>query len=126
MTIEVTYVATQVFLKLSLGFLYMRLALERWHKAAIWSGMIFSTISGIAYILLCIFQCGSPGNMFVKLLLHKCLAKRTAVILLYAQAGTITLTDWMFAIFPISLLYKSGLNRRTKVSVCLILVLGAR
>ena len=56
---------------------------------------------------------------------RKCVPASAQLGLLYEQAAVTTFTDFVLAAIPVPLLYHAKMNMRAKVSVGLILGLGA-
>ncbi|KAL2357039.1 hypothetical protein BJ546DRAFT_837614, partial [Cryomyces antarcticus] len=119
------YVASTVILKISLGIYFLRIAIKKWQIYTIYSLMTISTLYGIIYFLVAIFQCGLP-SLFLQHQLHKqCINPQTLLGLGYTHAVISTITDWTFAILPIFVLWNTNMDIRSKVSVAIILTLGA-
>jgi len=121
---ESIYVVVHIFLKLSLGFLYLRLAFERWHRNLIRVAMGVVTLLGVMFLLIIVFQCGVPHNYLERSLNGKCMPAKATLGLTWAHAISTTVADWSFALFPFSLLYSSELNRKTKGAAFFILLIG--
>lgn len=58
------------------------------------------------------------------MLMKKCIPKHIQVDLAYEQAAVTTFTDLVFAVLPFPLLWDTTLDRRSKLSVAFVLLLG--
>lgn len=67
----------------------------------------------------------SAFDLFQKEGRGECLTREQVLAVAYTQGAISTLTDWIFAILPITLVNKSRLEMREKVVVVLIIAMGA-
>ncbi|KAF2396458.1 hypothetical protein EJ06DRAFT_240883 [Trichodelitschia bisporula] len=122
---ETFYLTTILFLKLSLGFFFLRVAIKKWQRRTIITTMTVSTIIHFYHIFFVIFMCGDPRNYLQNRLNHKCVGRNVEVALAYEQAAVTTATDWIFALLPIPMLWNTSMDLRSKLSVGFVLSLGA-
>jgi hypothetical protein len=122
---EVFYLTTILFLKLSLGLFFLRVVIKKWLRKIIYATMALSTAINIYHCFFVLFSCGNPSLYLENTLHRKCVRKSVEVGLAYEQATITTVTDWVFALMPIPLLWNATMDRRSKISVGLILSLGA-
>ncbi|EFQ85796.1 hypothetical protein PTT_19153 [Pyrenophora teres f. teres 0-1] len=124
---ECFYCAAIIPIKLSISFMLIRIASRR--KLFVYSlytvSALFVTMNLIA-LLYIIFQCApvsyawdtsTPGG--------KCNPAQTLADIYYATTAVNIATDWFCALLPIPLLWNVQLNRNSKISVGVILGLGA-
>jgi hypothetical protein len=85
------------------------------------------TVWSIAEGLVMVFQCDPISNFWTRFLGEpgKCIAGTIIEDLSICHAAMITFSDWTLGILPIFLVWNLNMNFRTKVSVALILGLGA-
>lgn len=79
-----------------------------------------------AYFFFLLFQC-HPIQFFWTQFYNdngSCLSKDSLANVTYAHAAISAVTDWAFGLLPISFVWNMKMNRRTKLSVVLILSLG--
>ncbi|KAI9660556.1 MAG: hypothetical protein M1821_009908 [Bathelium mastoideum] len=87
--------------------------------------MAISTTYGIAYFFFALFQCGNPSQILENKLAGRCQSATIQLGMGYTHAAVQALADWAFAILPVFIIWSANMDRRTKVSVGLILMLGA-
>ena len=121
---EATYLQTVLWLKLSLGFFFLRIVNQKWQKHFCYGIMIFSTLVNITDTFYVIFMCGDPHFFLKRYITGQCTSHKANLGVLFTHAGTTTLTDLMFAVLPIFVLWHVQMNRRKKLSVGFILGLG--
>lgn len=77
-------------------------------------------------MFIALFQCGNPAkfkeNLFVE---RQCLPTMFLFFSGYLYGGVNVLAEWTFVLIPISTLMESHVDRRTKLSVSIIMGLGA-
>ncbi|CAG5184112.1 uncharacterized protein ALTATR162_LOCUS10916 [Alternaria atra] len=124
---EVFYCAAIIPIKLSISFMLIRIASRR--KTYIYSLYAVSAmfiVMNLIALLYIIFQCApvsyawdtsTPGG--------KCNPAQTLADIYYATTAINIATDWFCALLPIPLLWNVQLNRNAKLSVGVILGLGA-
>ena len=98
---------------------------ERWQRWIVYGTAAVSTILNAGFLFVLIFQCGVPGNYLALDLAGKCLPPKVAVALTFLQAGVTTASDLIFATLPVFIVWKLHVNKRTKVTVYLIMSLAA-
>ncbi|USP74527.1 hypothetical protein yc1106_01801 [Curvularia clavata] len=124
---EVFYCSAIIPIKLSISFMLIRIASRRttyiYSLYAVSAMFIIMNLIALLYI---IFQCApvsyawdtsTPGG--------KCNAPQKLADIYYATTAINIATDWFCALLPIPLLWNVQLNRNAKLSVGVILGLGA-
>jgi len=125
---ETFYIVTMIFVKLSLGFFFLRIFFDRLHRRIVYTVMVMSTVFGAAYFFFIIFQCGTPiggATFWRRFIGHQCVGDSAVLGIGYTHAIITTLTDATCACLPIVFLRKSGLSLGKKFIVGGILVIGA-
>jgi hypothetical protein len=122
------YVLTMICLKISLSLFFLRVLLQQWERRIIYVVVTLSTLFGIGYFFVAVFQCGIYKDAFdfwTKLISNQCITPPQVLGVSYTYAVITTLTDCTFAILPIPMLRKSQLALKEKFIVGFILILGA-
>jgi hypothetical protein len=113
-------------LKISLGLFFLRVLTKRWQKILFHVIMVVSSAFGLFYILVSVFQCGNPAkladNFFAS---QKCLPPAIGLTSGYVYGVVNVLADWTFVLIPIVVLLDSEMDRRSKISVSIVMTLGA-
>ncbi|KAH7128816.1 hypothetical protein B0J11DRAFT_578987 [Dendryphion nanum] len=123
---EAAYLITVMVLKISLGIFFARIVIQRWQLLTIHCTVGINVVSSIASLFYVIFRCGSnPDNYVYQQLEWKCAPRVLDRFFAYQSAAVTTLTDCIFAILPIFILWNASMDRRSKISVGLILSLAA-
>lgn len=79
---------------------------------------------GIAYFFIVIFQCGNPAQLFQNEVEGKCIPFSIVLPLGYIQAVLNAVTDWIFTVVPIVILWRTKMSLADKVSASICLALG--
>ncbi|ORY13369.1 hypothetical protein BCR34DRAFT_267352 [Clohesyomyces aquaticus] len=124
---EVFYVLTTTSLKISLGLFFLRVLTKPWQKRIFQTLIWVSALYGIFYMFIAIFQCGLPGQVLSSILKGrlKCLPTKFLFATGYLYGIICVVADWTFVLIPIFILVESDMDRRSKISVSIIMVLGA-
>lgn len=125
---EIAYVANTTILKLSIGYFLLRVCVKKFQKVIIWTVISIVTAYSVFYFFMIIFQC-HPVSYFWNRFdgIHKgtCVGASVVSGCTYAHSALSVWADWTLALLPISLVWDLDMNPRTKVSVVIILALGA-
>lgn len=113
-----------IFLKISLMLFYKQFLWKDWQRRAIVIAGGCSIILSAIALFLSLFQCGTLKHIAYRQINGKCLRRNKFVPLLYLHGATGAVTDWAFALLPVSVLIKSSLKPHIKLSVCILLTLG--
>jgi uncharacterized membrane protein len=108
-----------------LGLFFLRVVVVKIQRRLIIATMIFSTVINFYHIVFAVFQCGNPRHFAERQMHNQCVSQRVAIALGYEQAVVATLTDVIFAVMPIPLLWNAKMDMRSKISVGFILSFGA-
>ncbi|KAF2996508.1 hypothetical protein E8E13_005873 [Curvularia kusanoi] len=123
---EVFYILTTTLLKISLGLFFLRVLTQRWQTLIFHSILAVSTIYGLFYTLTTVFVCGNPARLADSLSSdRKCLSRGFILSTGYIYGIINVVADWTFVLIPIAILLDSNINRRSKISVSIIMGLGA-
>jgi hypothetical protein len=123
---EVFYTLTTTTLKISLGLFFLRVLSKRWQIMLFHILLGVSAIYGLFYVLASIFACGDPAKIADTLLgSKKCLPVAFGLTTGYIYGAINVIADWTFVLIPITVLLDSKLDRRSKISVSMVMALGA-
>jgi hypothetical protein len=112
--------------KISLGLFYLRVLTKRWQKLLFYVLIGISTVYGLIYVLTIIFTCGNPAKIADAVFnAKKCLPAAVTLGTGYLYGALNVTADWIFVLIPITVLMDSSLDRRSKISVGIIMALGA-
>ena len=128
MIIETLYIATMIALKVSLAIFYLRIAVRTLHRVTIYVALAVNSAFGIAFFFFAVFQCGSHYTAIIYLLRFstgKCHPTNIVDALVFTHGALQTLTDLLFAILPVAILWDSMMKKSQKLAVYAILALGA-
>jgi len=123
---ELAYVLTTTVLKVAIGLFLLRIAVHRRHIQIIWVTIGVSVVFGIFFFFFILFQCNpistfwnptTPGE--------SCISPNGIAAATYAHSAVSAAADWTFGILPVFLLWDVKMNPQTKISIAIILGLGA-
>ena len=113
-------------LKISLGLFFLRVLTERWQTVLFHTILGVSATYGLFYVFSTIFVCGDPTRLadtFVGS--QKCLPASFILATGYLYGIINVIADWTFVLIPIAILVDSDIDRRSKISVSIVMGLGA-
>ncbi|TIA49877.1 hypothetical protein D6C79_03351 [Aureobasidium pullulans] len=120
-----TYLITILLLKVSLALFFLRFIIERWARLTIWGITIFHLVWTFAVLLVSVFYCGNPTDILTKTMEGgKCISERTTLIIGVTWGISNVVTDWFFALLPITFLLRSRLPRTTKISAVIVMMIA--
>ncbi len=123
---EVFYTATTILLKISLGLFFLRILTKRWQNRTFRIIIAVSVVYGLFFFFIILFQCGDPKHLADRLLTkHKCLPVGVVLGTGYGYGTINVIADWTFVLIPIAILLDSDLDRRSKISVSIVMAFGA-
>ena len=114
-------------LKLSIGIMLLRLTVVKLHRILVWIVLGVTMIFSAVFFFMFIFQCIPSPYFWTRYTggQGSCLDPNIIVGMTYGWSGISCAGDWMFAIIPFLIVRKLQMNPRTKLSVVLILSMGA-
>lgn len=124
MAAEALYVVAMVVLKISLGIFFMRIVVKNYQRWLILGSVFMVCLTGTGNFFFVLFRCGSPENYLISQLTGKCVSQTVGRFMLYWNGAVNTSTDFLFATLPISILWNANMERRAKISVGMVLLLG--
>ncbi|CBX99474.1 hypothetical protein LEMA_P087130.1 [Plenodomus lingam JN3] len=123
---EALYVMAMMTLKISLGIFFARIVIKPWHFMLIYITVGVNIISSTASFFYVLFRCGTELNNYVlRQIQDKCTAQPLDLFMAYQSASFITLTDLIFLVLPLIILWNANMDRKSKISIGFILCLAA-
>jgi hypothetical protein len=114
-------------LKMSIGIMLLRLTVKPVQRCIVYIVLVITEVYCVFFFMLFVLQC-QPSSYFWTQYTGgkgKCLDPQIAVNATYAYSAIACLGDWIFAILPCFMVWDLQMNSRTKISVALILGMGA-
>jgi hypothetical protein len=124
---EPVYVLSNMALKFSIGIFLLRIAVSRTHKIIIWTAVAAVELYGVFYFFLFVLQCRPSAYFWTQYTGGKgsCIDPKITVDATYAYSAISCVVDWTLGIIPVFLVWNLQMNPRTKISVAMILAVGA-
>ncbi|KAH7066842.1 hypothetical protein BKA63DRAFT_453196 [Paraphoma chrysanthemicola] len=123
---EATYIIATMTLKISLGIFFVRIVVKPWQVGIIYVNVGINIFSSAAAFFYCLFRCGPDLDRYaVQQVLDKCTPQTLDRFVAYQQAAVTTMTDLIFLIMPLIILWNANMSRQSKISVGFILSLAA-
>lgn len=114
-------------LKFSIGIFLLRIAVVRTHRVIIWTTIAVIEIYGAFYFFLFVLQCRPSAYFWTQYTggEGKCINPKITVDATYAYSAISCVADWTLGIIPVFMVWNLKMNSRMKLSVALILSVGA-
>ncbi|EKD13001.1 uncharacterized protein L3040_007084 [Drepanopeziza brunnea f. sp. 'multigermtubi'] len=127
------YVLVAVLVKWVVGLLLLRICShQRWQRNTIRTLLAIITVFNVFYIFTVIFQCWPiPYYWYIytpsehNRIKGSCNSHPLATIPTYVSMALNVVADWTLALLPVSVVWKSSMDRKTKASVVGILAIGS-
>jgi len=121
----ITYVANMMFIKLSIAIFLLRIATKKRYTWTLKISMVIVTIWSLAIFLFEIFQCNPlQAQWDFTIQNSKCVSGDSFVAAAYSISVLTVITDWMYAIIPIPMIWSVQMTTQKKVTVAFVLSLG--
>lgn len=111
----------QVFAKISILILYMRLFQTVWFQWAVKVCIVFMTAHGLVFLFLCIFQCWPIGGAWDRSLEAKCLDFK---IVVYTGGALSIFEDIVLVLLPIPELWGLKMNWKKRIGLTFMFGFG--
>ncbi|RGP59041.1 hypothetical protein FSPOR_11621 [Fusarium sporotrichioides] len=118
------YSLTMMLCKLSIGFFLLNVATSKLHRWIIYITMFCSTVSGLLFFFISIFQCQPISFAWKKDQPGKCINLSVTISLTIMYSITAVVSDFIFALLPGLIIWKLQLKKRTKYSLIPLLAMG--
>ncbi|KAF2119965.1 hypothetical protein BDV96DRAFT_641832 [Lophiotrema nucula] len=123
---EATYLITIMMMKISLGIFFARIVVKTYQLWLIYITVGLNVLSSAGSVFYCILRCGADLDQYVSRQLQDlCPSRNLDRFFAFQQASVTTLTDCILATLPVLILWNASMDKRSKVSVGLILSLAA-
>ncbi|RYP91479.1 hypothetical protein DL770_002418 [Monosporascus sp. CRB-9-2] len=124
-----TYVLNMWLIKLSVAIFLLRIAVERRYRYTLYISMVIVSITSFALFLWNIFQCKPVEAQWDYTILDRhpeahCVSADAIVSAAYALSAQNIVSDWLYALLPIAMIWKVKMTTEAKVYVSLVLGLG--
>ncbi|KAI8952467.1 hypothetical protein F4801DRAFT_588939 [Xylaria longipes] len=124
-----TYVSNMWLIKLSIGLFLFRLAVQKVYKWILGVSIVVVGIWSLALFLWNIFQCSPvPAQWDYTILTNDpkshCVSADAVVNAAYALSALTVLSDWLYALIPIPMIWQVKMSAQAKWSVIAVLGLG--
>lgn len=114
-----------MLIKLSIGVFLLRLATQRRYKWIIWISMGVVFIWSTALFFWDIFQCHPVASQWDYTIPgYMCVSAQQVVNAAYALSVLNIITDWLYALLPIPMIWKAKMTVQAKATVAVVLGLG--
>ncbi|KAK6715427.1 hypothetical protein SNK04_006369 [Fusarium graminearum] len=120
---QVVYSFSLIPLKSSICVTLLRIAVARTHRIIAWGTLIFTVVSTGAATLVLFVVCSPLASKMSQADIESCPSK--TILIGYIVSASAVIIDWICALLPIFMLYKSKMKKATKISVSIILGLAA-
>ncbi|KAH8598147.1 hypothetical protein B0O99DRAFT_592039 [Bisporella sp. PMI_857] len=124
---EPVYVLVTMFLKQSIAIFLLRVAVVKTHRLILTVTIIINQIYSAYFLLLFIFQCTPTSHFWNQYRggKGKCIDPNITVASFYAYSAISCAADWIFSITPIFMVYNLQMDKKTKISVTIMLGFAA-
>ena len=120
-----TYIANMMFVKLSIGIFLLRIAMQKRYKYIIWASLVVITLWSLALFFWDVFQCNPVEKQWdYTIATGHCVSVSEVVTAAYALSVMTIITDWLFALLPIPMVWNVKMTKQAKATVIAILGLG--
>jgi len=101
---------------------FRQFILERKQRDVMTYVTAFYCVMSTIGIFLTLFPCGAPVHLARKRVNDQCMPTAVWNGLLYTHGATSALSDWIFALLPIVVLWKSSMTAKKKLGVSLLML----
>ncbi|OTA67192.1 hypothetical protein K449DRAFT_211343 [Hypoxylon sp. EC38] len=124
-----TYVLNMWLIKLSIGIFLLRLASQKRYKYTLYASIVIVTIWSVVLFFWNIFQCNPVAAQWDYTILRNdptshCVSADEIVDAAYSLSVMSILSDWLYALLPIPMLWAVKMTAQAKLTVVVVLGLG--
>lgn len=114
-----------MFIKLSYAIFLLRLAIERRYRWTLWASMVVVAIWSTALFFWDLFQCSPVQAQWDYTIAGEhCVGSEQVVAAAYALSVMTIVTDWLYALLPIPMIWHVKMTKQAKATVIVLLGLG--
>jgi len=116
-----------MFIKASIGIMLLRLSVNRIHKTIVWIVLGVTEVYSLFFFFIFLFQCLPSAYFWTQFTGGKgsCMDPRIVVRVFFGYSAITCAGDWTFSILPVFMVWDLQMGKKEKVSVILILAVGA-
>ncbi|KAF4960569.1 hypothetical protein FSARC_10442 [Fusarium sarcochroum] len=120
-----TYILDMMFIKLSIGVFLLRLSVKRVYTYIIWVSLAVISIWSLVLFFWNLFQCNPVEMQWdFRITDGTCVSADQIVAAAYAISVMTVVSDWLYALLPIPMLWSVKMTKQAKATVIVILGLG--
>jgi hypothetical protein len=114
-----------MLIKLSIAIFLLRIATKKRYTWTLKISMVIVTIWSLAIFFFEIFQCSPVQAQWDFTIQNsKCVSGNSFVAAAYSISVLTVVTDWMYAIMPIPMIWSVQMTTQKKITVAFVLSLG--
>jgi len=113
-----------VVFKISLAIFYLRIVIRTWQRYVVIGACVINTIYGVFLLFTALFNCGNPSKYLINEIKGACLSNTVTNGIQLAGCILNAATDGIFALLPVSILYKAAIPLSAKFISGFILLLA--
>lgn len=121
---DALYILTTALFKISLAIFFLRIVVISWQRHLIYIATGIYTIYSTVFILIITFRCGTPSDLLINAFKGRCISDAAIMPLVYTSGVLNAAVDWIFAVFPVLILWNSNMPRKAKISAGVLLSMG--
>ncbi|KAK6068058.1 integral membrane protein [Seiridium cupressi] len=118
------YCMTMILSKLSIGYLLLRVAVQRLHTWIIYGAMVITGITCTVFFFVTVLQCQPVSFFWNKHQSGTCVNMDVIIALAYLYSTCAVITDFTFALIPAWIISGLQLHRRTKIALIPLMAMG--
>jgi hypothetical protein len=127
---SIFYITISALVKVVIALFLLRICShQRWQRITLWTLMAAVTVFNIFYVFIAIFACRPVSYQWTRYdpVFHdgECNSTLFATIPTYVSAFLNVLADWILPLLPATLVWKTKMETRKKISVCAVMALGS-
>ncbi|KAH7166157.1 hypothetical protein EDB81DRAFT_277022 [Dactylonectria macrodidyma] len=120
-----TYVLDMMFIKLSIGVFLLRLSAQKVYTWILWVSLAIITVWSCVIFFWDIFQCSPVAKQWdFRITGGTCVTPDQIIAAAYSISVMTILSDWLYALLPIPMLWTVKMTKQAKATVIVILGLG--
>ncbi|KAI1841693.1 hypothetical protein JX265_006242 [Neoarthrinium moseri] len=126
---EVLYAPLSGIIRTSIAIFLLRLVVKPWQIWVIRVNLGIIWVTSLVYFFLMTFQCVPPSYFWEGPSRQAgsagtCMDNNVVPIATIVHSAVSAVSDWMLGLLPIAMLWNVSINRRTKVSIAILLSMG--
>ncbi|KAK3190600.1 hypothetical protein K4F52_003291 [Lecanicillium sp. MT-2017a] len=121
----ITYILDMMFVKLSIGVFLLRLSVKKVYNYIIWVSLVVVALYTLGVFFWDIFQCTPVAKQWdYRIVGGHCATPQDIINAAYAISVLTVVSDWLYALLPIPMLWNVKMTKQAKATVIVILGLG--